>query len=212
MDAADAAELIAEAGDDESPAEHSATKFRNQAALLIAVLAAVLAICGLGGGNATDDMLFYNIKSSDTWAFYQAKNVRQNLYKVEADALKRDLAESGAASTRHAALEADLEKYGKTIARYESEPDPAAPNDKTAGEGKRELMAKAKSYEAARDLAIQKDGVFDLAEMILQLAIVLGSVSILAMSRPLLYGSAALGVIGAILTANGFLLLFPMPF
>ena len=43
--------------------------------------------------------------------------------------------------------------------------------------------AKAEAYEAARDIAVQRDSAFDFAEMILQLAIVLGSVSILAMSR-----------------------------
>ena len=59
---------------------------------MIAIMAAVLAVGGLGGGNATDDMIENNIKASDTWAFYQAKNVRQTMYRIEAEKLKTSLA------------------------------------------------------------------------------------------------------------------------
>ncbi|HEY0027706.1 MAG TPA: DUF4337 family protein, partial [Allosphingosinicella sp.] len=84
MDSRDAADLIAELNQDK--AEHEAAdRFRNRAALLIAFLAAVLAIGGLGGGNATDDLLVSNIRASDAWAFYQAKNVRQTSYELAAD-------------------------------------------------------------------------------------------------------------------------------
>jgi hypothetical protein len=47
--------------------------------------------------------------------------------------------------------------------------------------------------------------------MALQLAVVLGSVSILAVSRPLLWAAGLLGVIGALLTLNGYLLLVTLP-
>ena len=48
--------------------------------------------------------------------------------------------------------------------------------------------------------------------MAFQLAIVLGSVAILALSRKVLYISIGLGVIGALLMLNGFMLMFPLPF
>jgi hypothetical protein len=73
-------------------------------------------------------------------------------------------------------------------------------------------MAKAKLHEIARDKAMKQDTAFDLSEMLLQLAIVLGSVSILALSRPLFWVSAGLGVLGAVLALNGFFLLFEIPF
>src|ERR687890_883299 len=92
MDSTDAADLIAEIHEERAENEAAET-FRNRAALLIAVLAAVLAIGSLGGGNATDDMLFHNIRASDTWAFYQAKNIRQTHYRVQADSMKRELAQ-----------------------------------------------------------------------------------------------------------------------
>ena len=73
MDSSDAAELIAELKEDRA-GQQQEDRFNRGAALLIAVMAAVLAVGGLGGGNATDDMIISNIRASDTWAFYQAKN------------------------------------------------------------------------------------------------------------------------------------------
>jgi hypothetical protein len=207
MDSTDAADLIAELH--EEKAEHQADdRFRNRAALLIACLAAVLAIGGLGGGNATDDMIGSNIKASDAWAFYQAKNVRQTMYELTAAELEASLAAGTVASAARPSAEARLEDYKATIARYDSEPDEAAPNDPTKGEGKKELMARAKSFEAAFDEAARRDDAFDLAEVLLQLALVLGSVAILAINRWVLAISAMLGIAGSALTLNGFLLLF----
>jgi uncharacterized protein DUF4337 len=208
MDSSDAADLIAEIHEDRAEQEQS-ERFRNGAALMIALLAAVLAIGGLGGGNATDDMIFNNIRASDTWAFFQAKNMRQTLHEVAADGLEAQIAASGTASP---AQTARLAAYRATIARYEDEPDPAAPGDPTRGEGKKQLRAQAEAYEAARDRASLQDGNFDMAEVLLQLALVLGSVAILAVNRPILILSGLLGLAGAALTLNGFLLLAPLPF
>lgn len=203
MDSTDAADLIAEIHEDR--AENAAAEtFRNRAALLIAMLAAVLAVGGLGGGNATDDMIANNIKASDTWAFYQAKNVRQTLYEIEAEKLKAELAAVTLPAAGRSAAEARLKQYESTVARYDSEPDPSDPSK---GEGKKELSAQAKAYEAAFDEASARDNNFDLAEVALQLALVLGSVAILAVNRWILGLSLALGIVGSLLTLNGFLLL-----
>ena len=213
MDSADAAEMVAEVHEaEEASGEATRTRFRNRAALLIAIIAAVLAICGLGGGNATDDMIHNNIKASDTWAFFQAKNMRQTAYEIAIVELEGDLAEPGLTPESRVRMERQLAEHRATIARYESEPDPAAPNDPLRGEGKRQLRAQAQSYEAAREVASEQDNNFDLAETLLQLALVLGSVAILALNRPILLMSGILGLIGTLLTANGFFLLFPLPF
>ena len=209
MDSSDAAELIAELKEERSEQQHE-DRFNRGAALLIAVMAAVLAVGGLGGGNATDDMIISNIRASDTWAFYQAKNVRQTMYEIEvADLESRLPLETGA---DRAALEARIAEYQATVARYDDEPDPEAPADPMRGEGKKQLMAQAQAFEAARDVAVAKDDNFDLAEVALQLALVLGSVAILAGNRAILAVSALLGALGVLLTLNGFVLAFPLPF
>src|SRR5439155_24061864 len=176
------------------------------------ILAAILAIRGLGGGNATDDMVANNIDRSDAWNFYQAKNVRQTAYELAADELKMRLADPGFPAAERAAAAQRLARYEATIKRYESEPDRAAPDDPTKGEGKAQLKARAQALSDAYDTASKRDNNFEFAEVMLQLALVLGSVSILARSRPMLIASAVLGAIGTVLTLNGFLLLFPLPF
>jgi Domain of unknown function (DUF4337) len=210
MEAADAAELISEIKEERAEAE-ATEKFRNMAALIIAIMAMLLAVGSLGGGNATDDMVYGNIKASDTWAFYQAKNVRQTAYRIAADRLEVELADPSLNATERRAMEVQLQKYRETIARYDNEPDPQAPADSLKGEGKKQLAAQARSYEAIRERASDQDGNFDYSEVFLQLAIVLGSVAILASSRAVLTMSLVLGAIGAVLMINGFFLLFPLP-
>ena len=211
MDTAEAAELIAELKEDR--AEHEATeKFNNRAALIIAIIAALLAIGSLGGGNVAEDMVHANIKASDTWAFYQAKNVRQTAYRLAADDLELQLAVATLTPEVRRGLEEKLARYRETIARYDDEPDPQAPGDSLRGEGKKQLSAQARSWEAARDRAGDQDASFDYSEVAFQLALVLGSVAILATSRKLLMATTGLAVVGAVLLVNGFLLLFPLPF
>jgi hypothetical protein len=211
MEATDAAELIAELKEDRASAAED-ERFSHRAALIIAIMAAVLAIGSLGGGNATDDLVHNNIKASDTWAFYQAKNVRQTAYRLAADELEIQLASGALPADTRAELEKKLAVYRETIARYDNEPDPSTPGDSLRGEGKKQLSARARSYERAREAAEHRDGNFDYAEVFLQLALVLGSVAILANSPRVLAFSLFLGAIGALLTLNGFLLLFRLPF
>jgi len=206
MDSTDAADLIAEIHEERKENEAD-DRFRNRAALLIAFLAAVLAVGGLGGGNATDDMVGNNIKASDSWAFYQAKNVRQTMYEIAVDDLEQQLATGALTPAGKAAAEQRLAKYRETVTRYDSEPDPKAPGDPLKGDGKKQIKARAQAYEAGFDQASRRDNNFDLAEVFLQLALVLGSVAILAVSRWILILSAATGALGALLTLNGFLLL-----
>ncbi len=211
MDSADAADLVAGTSE-ENGGDEAANRFRNRAALLIAVLAAVLAIGGLGGGNATDDMIGENIHASDTWAFYQAKNQRQTMYELAVDDLEARLAAPGLDAAARTNLEGRLARYRATVARYDSEPDPEAPNDPLRGEGLTQLRARAQAHVAAREVAAARDDNFDFAEVFLQLALVLGSIAILAINRPILWLASGLGLVGTILTANGFLLAFPLPF
>jgi hypothetical protein len=202
MDAAEAADTIREAAEEEKIHE-ARERFRNRAAMVIAVLAAILAVSDLAGDNAKNAMIDNNIRASDTWAFYQAKNIRQTEYKLAADQLKRQLGEPAQSPAARASIQGDLDKYQKTAARYEDDPTPG-------GDGKKQLTARAKGFEEARDKAGERHELYDLAVMVLQLGIVLGSVSILALSRPLLWASGLLGAAGLALLADGFLMLVPL--
>jgi hypothetical protein len=214
MDPTEAADQIRETNEEEREERAETDKFKSRAALLIAVLAMCLAITTLGGGNVAEDMVNSNIKASDTWSFYQAKNVRQTLNELAADQLELELQRdsAGMSTAIRKSYQEKIEKYRSRVERYESEPDPKAPNDPTQGEGKKELMARAKQYEQIRLRAQEQDPNFDYAEALFQIAIVLGSVAILATSRPVLRLSIGTGVLAVILMLNGYFLLFQLPF
>ena len=194
MEAHEASELIEdEAGDN--------NRQKNRSALTISIFAMVLAITSLGGSNAGKEITQENILAANSYAFYQAKSIRQTTLKVAVADMELQLMREPAMPV--AAKEATLKKiedYKKTVERYESEPE--------TREGKKELLARAKEHEELRDLAMRKDPWFDYAEGALQIAIVLLSVSILA-SMPVLYFTGlALGLLGALCSANGFFLLY----
>jgi hypothetical protein len=179
-------------------------QFKKRAAIAIAVCAMLLAICGLGGQNATKEALNENILASNFYNFFQAKNMRQTSYILAANELELAWSNDPALpAAAKAALRAKIEDYKKTIARYESEPE--------TQEGKKELLVRAREHEEKRDHALAQDPYFDYAEALLQIAIVLISVSIIAEQVWLAFMGGGLGIIGAFLTLNGYLLLVKIP-
>jgi hypothetical protein len=212
MEALDAAEVIRELREDRAE-QDAEERFRSVVALVIAVLATLLAVASLGGGNVSEEVVNSNIHASDTWAFYQAKNIRQTSMNLAADEMEATLLASGASLSPEARrdIEAKVAKYRATSARYDDEPDPAAPGDSLRGEGKKQLRARALSHEARRDRAQEQDANFDYASVLYQIAIVLGSVAILALSRPVLVLALVLGGAATLLMLNGFFLAFPLP-
>src|SRR5215212_1375455 len=201
MDAVDAAEQLQETAEETRAGDD---RFRRRGGLAIGVLAMLLAITSLGGDNATKEIINANIQASDTWAFYQAKNIRQTSIQLAADEVESLLlSQPNLTAEARAQLQQRLDRYKATIARYESEP--------ATGEGKQELQARAQAFEAQRQHAQQQDPNFDYSQALFQIAIVLGSVSILTASRSLLALGLALGIIASLLLLNGFLLLVDLP-
>jgi hypothetical protein len=213
MEAGDVADQIVELKEGEGEGGED-EKFRSRVALMIAFMAMLLAITSLGGGNAAEDIMNHNIHASDTWAFYQAKNIRQTSYRIAADMLEAELQLNDATLTpeRRESLQRKIDQFKATAARYESEPDPQAPNDPLKGEGKKELSARATDYAAQRDHAQLQDPNFDFAEALFQIAIVLASVSILATSRLIMKVSVGVGIFATLLMLNGYFLFFKLPF
>ena len=200
MKADEAADTIGEAHESTNGTE----SFRRRVAILIGVLAMLLAISGLGGQNAAKEMVNSNILASDAYAFYQAKNVRQTSFLLAADELEiLLLTQKELPEDVRGVIQAKIERYKRTVARYESEPE--------TGDGKKELLAKAKVFEAEREHARAQDPNFDFSEALLQIAIVLCSVSIVAASAPLAMIGAAFGAIATVLMINGFFLFVHLP-
>jgi hypothetical protein len=90
-----------------------------------------------------------------------------------------------------------IQKWRADAARYDSEPE--------TGEGRKELMAKAKHAEEQRELASAAGHQYEMASAAIQIAIVLASTSIVIGVPVLLWGSAGLGLIGIVFLGLGWL-------
>lgn len=101
-------------------------------------------------------------------------------------------------------IEDAIKRYKANSLRYESEPE--------TQEGRKELIARAKEKEKARDTAQRKDPYFDFAEALIQIAIVLASVSLITRTSLLLIVSFVMSGAGIFLSANGFLLFAKLTF
>jgi hypothetical protein len=184
--------------------ERERDRFKQRAAVAIAAFAMVLAICGLGGSNAGKEAVNNNVLASNFFNFYQAKNMRQTALILAADEIElARLSDPALPEANRQALQKKLADYKATVERYESDPK--------TNEGKKELLVRAKEHEELRDHALKQDPYFDYAEALLQIAIVLISVSIIASLPWLAFFGGTIGLIGALLTVNGFFLLVEIP-
>lgn len=149
---------------------------KDKAGWVITVLAALLAVNTLMGGSNSSKILNNTIEANNTWSFYQAKSIKQTLTEMRYD-------DAVAAKD-----EKKAEGLKAKIDRYESDP--------ATGEGKKELMAKAKGLEEDRAVAKQRSPWYTYSGSLFQIAIVLLTASILAVSMPLFWASGVVGLIG----------------
>lgn len=174
-------------------------------AVYIGILAVALAICSMGAGNATKDAMTSNIESANTWAFFQAKNIRRHILRLQIDELEvLEAADPELPESARSAISGKIEKYRDKEAHLRSEPE--------TGEGLDELFIKGKSLEAQRNVAMRRDRYFDYGMALLQIAIVLASVSIITGGTSLLVLSVLVSAIGIVSTLNGFTLAYTVPF
>ena len=135
-------------------------RIKDKAGMVINVFALLLAVNAWYGGKLGSTVLNNTIKANDTYSFYQAKSIKQSL------------AEQNLYEAQHNGDKARAADMAAKIDRYENEP----------GEGKKDLMAKAKKLEAERDEAKNRSPWIGYASTAYQMAIVVLSASILAVS------------------------------
>ncbi len=174
--------------------------FSRRVALVTAVFAVVLAIASLGGSHAMKEMLLAQQQASDQWAYYQAKSIREQLYKTQKMMLESQLGLLSASLSPDAVegARASIKALGEEESRYANE--------------KKEIQKEAKGLEKDRDINRSKDPYFEYAEVLLQIAIVMASVSIIAGSRAVFSFSVLFAALGAVMCANGYLQIFTLPF
>jgi hypothetical protein len=173
--------------------------FTRRVALATAAYAVSLALASLGGSNAMKEMLLAQQEASNQWAYYQGKVIREHLNRGNKLMLESQLAEP---SSLKGAERAKFEALAK---KFEDE-------ERRMNADKKEIEPKAKAAEEVRDRNQTKDPYFDYAEVLLQIAIVTSSISILSTSRPMFWFSLVLAVCGTLLAVNGFTLFARLPF
>jgi len=173
--------------------EH-AQYFNRRIALLIAVLALFLSFSETLGKSAQTKAIDANVKSSDTWAFFQAKDIRRTTLNTAADQTAL-LAANVTDPTVKAAIDKQIEAWRATAARYESDPK--------TGEGRKELAERAREQEEERELALAKYHHYELASAAFQVGIVLASAAVITGTLALAWLGGALGVLGLGLTGLG---------
>src|ERR1700757_684718 len=152
----------------------------------MAVLAVLVAVVTLLGHRAHTEEVVLQAKSSDQWAYYQAKNIRRHTDELFIDLTAVE------ASTDAAALAKLREKYSSEASRYKDE--------------QKEIEDKAREMEAEVATERNRADRFDLAEVFLEVGFVITSITLLSGRRIFWASGLVLGVVGIALAASAFLL------
>jgi len=142
---------------------------------LIAIMAAILAFTEMAARNADTDVVRETVEASDTWAFYQAKSIRATVLRANARALQLE----GGASKDPSLVARTIADWEATAAREDSEP--------STGEGRKELIARARAIEKRRDDRNAAKENFEYASGALELGILLASSAVVTGLVPLAF-------------------------
>lgn len=168
MEAVDAKDLIEEAierveerNDEEEKVERTKErKFRDRASLMVGCFAVALAVVHMAAAGAQRESVLKQIEASDSFAYMQAKIVRETVYKT--------------AAASGGATEADKKAWLDEATRLR------APSDSGHGIGQLQEQGTRQHEEGLK--ASTKGESYEFGETGLQLAIVLLSIALIARS------------------------------
>jgi hypothetical protein len=156
-------------------------QIKDRAGFVIVILAALLAINTMIGGQNSSKIMNNTIAANNQWAWYQAKNMRQVLYETAAVESK---------------IPENRQKFEAEAARMKTD--------------KEEIMAKARALEAEREIARERSPWFTWGGSVLQIGIVLLTASILAVSMPMFWVSVVVGSVGSVLVSQALWMWLPL--
>jgi Domain of unknown function (DUF4337) len=166
--------------------EHGENPMMMPVAVTLSILAVLVAIATLLGHRAATEELMLQTQATDQWALYQARNIRLHEMQSVADMLGTF-------------TPVDKEKAATLQQKYTAEVDRYTHEKNEAGD-------EAKKLEAERDLMGRREDRYDAGEVILEIALIVCSLTLLTKKRVFWAAGVGLGLLGAIVTASGFLL------
>lgn len=153
--------------------------------LTMAVVAVLVATISLLGHRAhTEEILLQN-KVTDTWAYYQAKNLQENNLEALDDLIGAMEGKNEKAEQVHKRFEKDIEKYH---------------------EKRDELQKEARSLEAELSYETRRANRFDLGEVFLEISLVVTSITLLTGRKHYWLLGMVLAVTGIVVAATVLLL------
>jgi hypothetical protein len=145
--------------------------------LTMAVLAVLVAVVSLLGHRAHTEEVVLQALSSDQWSYYQAKNIREH----EDDLFVANNSPGVAAEVR--------DKYAQEAERYKKEKD--------------EIQQKARELEREVGIERARADRYDLAEVFLEIGLVITSITLLSGKRIFWHLGIALTVVGVVVAVMG---------
>src|SRR5256885_6853254 len=146
----------------------------------ISILAVLVAGATLMGHRAHTEELLLQSQATDQWAYYQAKNIRLHEMQGIADLL------AALAPQEKKETAAIREKYVKQVEKYEGD--------------KEDISEKAKELEKERDVISRRADRFDGGEALLEVGLVICSITLLTKRRAVwvwgMFVGALCGVMG----------------
>ncbi len=151
--------------------------------LTMAVLAVLVATVSLLGHRAHTEEVVLQNKVSDQWAFYQAKNIRRHTDELFADI-------ASIITTKDEAQTSKLRnKYSAEAGRYRDE--------------QKDLDVEAHKLEQETEHARRRGDRYDLAEVFLEIALVITSITLLSGRRIFWHLGIIFGIVGIAVAATG---------
>jgi len=176
-------------------AEEKKEPWLNYLALSTVILAVCATLSTFKGGSYSTRAVMSQTQAANKWSHYQAKSIKGYLYETGMEKLELEMK---AIDPKNETL---IGEYKKSIASYSSKLT-------KYDEEKSAIQQEAKDLEKTRDDAKTHSGIFGMAVIFLQIAILLSSVAALLKKKPVWYLGLCAGIVGIVYFANGFLLLF----
>lgn len=198
--------------------EEKARKFEMLCGLVLAIFAAILAISGLGGDNCDKGRMSNLVESNNAYSWYQSKSIKLNLAKGQRDTIKSLLDAGVIAKTQASAVEESIKKGESNIAKYEKEQKEILEGSKAVGKdnwvqedknGKLGNIIGANEYKEISEKFAKAADTFDIANLFLQLCLVMGAISIVLKESKIktifFFVMLCLGSIGTIFGVLGYI-------
>jgi hypothetical protein len=162
----------------EHHASHGRAPWMMGVALSSALLAGFAAVCSLLAGHHANEAMVDQIRSSDKWAYYQAKGIKSAILGSKMELLE---AEGKPTAAR------DVQK----MAEYKKDQD--------------DIAAEANERQRSAEAHLGRHVIFARAVTLFQIAIAIGAISALTNRRGFWFVSLAFGGGGIVFLVQGWL-------